>query len=1108
MIVGADLEWTKSAIDVLGLAWNEGFSSTAIDRNDQTLSQFLNVLKRADSVVMQNGLDADCRQLASEGIEVSWLEPKVYDVRLAMHVVNGHLAGTGSFDLRSMVLLLNGRQGQRFPLEWKQYASDLHRTCAMDSAAALWIHATLDRAVKTGKLQETLKIAHQVAPIFARMREQGVRLDKKVLEQIYNARKQKTEQIIERYHLWEERGKKVIKKVPIWRSDKILDICQEQFGFRPKDRQRKTWAKLAQQSMSAEAKEFIDAIIDLGKGANDAHWLGKAEETDSGELDFSKVGEDGFIHPRYDICGSPDRAIASGPNIQNFPRPDADPRVIKLRSAVVPLQADHVLLGTDFCVAPDTRILTSDLEWLSAETLHEGDELIGFDEDIVGCGGRGKNKRYFRRSLITGLTQLTQPCYRVTTDRGVVISSGLHKWLTKDIRKHGLKNYGWCQTDHLRPGCLIKFFKEPWEHQTSYDAGKMVGFLDGEGYVSSGGVYFGQNEGETLQEYLHLFEHLGFAPSLYNRSRHIGKHGAVTNQFVYCTTPGGRFEGLRLLGMLRPQRLFKKHARLWENRLTTSKRTEPAIVLMIEYLGEHPVIGIQTSTKTFIANGFFSHNSSVETITNAIESNDWDRVRATLDKRITHEGTAKIVNDTFSLSLTRQQGKAVNHGFDKGECVSPDTSILKADLTWVTAAKINIGDEVIGFDEAFHGKKSKYRRAVVENVGHVENPCYLVETDKGSMVASTNHAWLVRNFEGVYKWRTTDKLRVGKQLKFFGQPWATDESYIAGCLAGFFDGEGSVSRNGKTSAALNVAQNTGATLDHYRDLLLTLGYKIREQNKTHKSSKRVCTNITIRSRYDAMRFLGSIRPVRLLTRAYRFWENASVAGGQHEQPATIAHITFLGNRETVAIKTSTKTIITNGFLTHNSPYNLGRTLFGTERPSRQQVLQCEEIFKRMLSEYPKTSKFRDDLWERARDNPLTVTNSFGRRLLCFSRSKYGEASEGRFARHDPSKKYWCSCGECAPRRDRWKYAIAFLGRSAAFDALLRKMSVIWHEKRLDDYSLPYLEVHDELDFSVPRDSVEWYAQILKECFEEPIPELGGISLPASAVWGDNWANAH
>lgn len=599
MIVAADMEWSRQGVDVLGLAWNDGRSATAVHRDERTMEQYLEVLRRADVVVGQNFIDADLMQLRREGLNVSGFENKVFDTRLAVHCTHGHLAGTGSYDLRSLVLLLGSRQGERFPLDFKQYESDLHRTCAMDSAASLWIYPTLDRLIRAGKLENTLRIAHRCAPIFAYMKEQGVRLDPAVLRQIHDERKSKTARLIEQYHLWEERGKKKIKKVPIWRSDKVLDVFHEHFGVRPKDRQRKTWAKLIlDKTLSQDARDFAAAILDLGRGANDAHWLGKASEVEGEEtLTFEKVGENGFIYPRYDLCGSPDRAIASGPNIQNFPRPDVDPRPVPLRRAVVPLQPDHLILGADF--------------------------------------------------------------------------------------------------------------------------------------------------------------------------------------------------------------------------------------------------------------------SSVETITNAYESHDMDRVRATLEKKITHEGTAKMINDAFALSLTRQQGKAINHGFDKGE----------------------------------------------------------------------------------------------------------------------------------------------------------------------------------------------------------------------------------------------------------SPYNLARTLFGTERPSRQQVTQCQAVVNQMLKQYPKTAQFRDELWARSVENPLVVTNSFGRKLLCFSRSKYGDAGE-RFAKHTPEKKYWCSCEGCAPRRDRWKYAIAFLGRSAAFDALLRKMAVIYEERRLDAYSLPYIEVHDELDYSVPLADVERYAKIAKMTFEEPIPELGGISLPSSVVWGTSWSEAH
>ena len=582
---------------MLGLAWADGLKAAATARNPETLAQFVSVLHNADRIAGQNIIDADFMMMEKNGIDTSPFLSKCFDIRLAMHAAYAHLAGTGSYDLRSITLLLGGRQGRRFPLDWKRYESDLHATCALDAASVAWNVPTLDRLIHHLKLQPVVEISHRCAPIFAMMKDQGVQLDRGVLRRLHDERQTKLATSIEKFGLWEERGKKVVRRVPIWRSPKVLDTFESRFGHRPANLQRSTWAKLlSAPGLSDDAREFVQAIIELGQGANDAHWLGKvtARDGDGDGLHFDKVSEDGKIHPRYDICGSPDRAIASGPNVQNFVRVADDPRPVPLRSAVIPLDPSHVILGFDF--------------------------------------------------------------------------------------------------------------------------------------------------------------------------------------------------------------------------------------------------------------------SNVETITNAFESGDMARVQDVLDKRLTHDSTQAMLNKTFGLSLTRTQAKICGHAGDKGE----------------------------------------------------------------------------------------------------------------------------------------------------------------------------------------------------------------------------------------------------------SPWNLACRLFKTERPSRQQTLQCHDIFQRMLADYPKTAAFRNALWERSQENPLTVTNSFGRRLMCFSRSKYGDSASS-YAKHTPEKKYWCTCKACGPRRDRWKYAIAFLGRSCAFDALLRKMAAIWYDKRLDGHSLPYLEVHDSLDFSVPRESVRRYAAILNECLDEPVIELGGISLPAEVKWGENWA---
>lgn len=597
MPMATDLEWSNGKISVIGCSSNIsglGVIATAQPRV-AVWNAYLNLLKKVPEIIIHNGHAADLRALAKEGVNVAPLEPKVFDTMLAAHAVSPHLAGTGSYDIRSVVLLHGEIGGHRFPLDWKNYSGDIYETCRLDAAAALWVSVPLKRHIAAHHLEATVAISHAVAPIFARMHERGVRMDTSALERIHNERKTRTASLIAQYKLTETRGVKVKRTVPIWRSNCVLDVFEQNFGFRPPDRTQKTWSQLFQSNaVCAGGRDFARAILDLGRGANDAHWLGAVKETEEGDLSFGKLDASGCIHPQYAIHGSPDRPIAKGPNIQNFPHPADDPRPTPLRAAVMPRNPEEVLIACDF---------------------------------------------------------------------------------------------------------------------------------------------------------------------------------------------GG-----------------------------------------------------------------------VETYTTAIESDDFDAVQAIQRGERDHERIAESCSKIAGFTLSRQQGKAVNHAFDKGE----------------------------------------------------------------------------------------------------------------------------------------------------------------------------------------------------------------------------------------------------------SPANLAKRLFAVNFATKQQKAACAAMYASLLSRYPKTAAFRDRLWQASQSNPLIVANKFGRRLECFARSRYGEDRDWD-TKHQPSLKYWCPCKSCAPRRERWKYALAFLGRSCALDVLLRVMRKVWHESRLDAYSLPLIEVHDELVYSVPREKSALYRGIILDTFESPVVELGLAKLPASATIGENWA---
>ena len=372
--IGCDFEWGRDGkVSVIGFAFNNTTYATAHPRY-QKWDESLEVLSCAGEIVGHNWHAADLRQLAKEGVAVDALEAKVFDTMLAMHATHAHLAGTGSYDIRSVVLLLGEQGGLRFPLDWKDYAGDIYETCRLDAAASLWVAAPLKRLIAAHHLQPTLDISHAVAPIFARMYEQGVRLDTSILERIHHERQTRTQETIAKFGLTESRGKKTIKSVPIWRSPKILEKFQSLFGVLPPDRSRKTWERLSMdRHLSSDARDFANAVLSLGKGANDAHWLGKVEDNEeTGELTFGKVDSDGRIHPQYAVHGSPDRPIAKGPNI-NFPRPADDPRPTPLRAAVIPNNPEEVLIACDFSgVETYTTAIEAD-DWDAIQSIKRGE---------------------------------------------------------------------------------------------------------------------------------------------------------------------------------------------------------------------------------------------------------------------------------------------------------------------------------------------------------------------------------------------------------------------------------------------------------------------------------------------------------------------------------------------------------------------------------------------------------------------------------------------------------------------------------------------------------------------------------------------------------------
>ena len=126
---------------------------------------------------------------------------------------------------------------------------------------------------------------------------------------------------------------------------------------------------------------------------------------------------------------------------------------------------------------------------------------------------------------------------------------------------------------------------------------------------------------------------------------------------------------------------------------------------------------------------------------------------------------------------------------DCGLCLSPDTRILYADMSWRRIGDACIGDELLAFDENAVWRKSnrKLRTSTVEYVHWANKPTRRLITDEQEIVTTTEHRWLTSR-----GWKETSRLIPSAPLRSFGVhvgPQFSGE-YKLGYLAGMTEGDG------------------------------------------------------------------------------------------------------------------------------------------------------------------------------------------------------------------------------------------------------------------------------------------------------------------------------
>ncbi len=265
-----------------------------------------------------------------------------------------------------------------------------------------------------------------------------------------------------------------------------------------------------------------------------------------------------------------------------------------------------------FCLDPSTRILTAALTWVPIADLAPGEEIISVDEYPL-TKGKG-SARKMRTATVQAAVKVQRQAYRIVFDDGrSVVCTGQHPWLS---RKAG-SECDWRKIENgnkkkLTVGTRVRWITKPWD-KPDYEDGWFGGVLDGEGSISlpkagSAEINASQRHGVVWDRIIAYARDRGYSARVESdkaeRKNKYGKSPVLKLCFSRID------ELFRLIGQTRPTRFIEN--RFWEGKHLPGKRSGVgwAKIVSIEPLGERAMIDLQTSSGTYIAEGFVSHNTT------------------------------------------------------------------------------------------------------------------------------------------------------------------------------------------------------------------------------------------------------------------------------------------------------------------------------------------------------------------------------------------------------------------------------------------------------------------------------------------------------------------
>lgn len=289
-----------------------------------------------------------------------------------------------------------------------------------------------------------------------------------------------------------------------------------------------------------------------------------------------------------------------------------DKKLIK-KFVKVMAEADE-LVGHN-CVSSNTKILKNNLDWVKAKDLKIGDELVGFEENAVGT-------RKYKKSVVTGHEIKRAITYRVFfDDTSYVDVTEDHQWLGLAPKDN---QYRWRKTSELNVGYRMPKPFNVWEEKQDYNSGYLAGIIEADGSITKDnyyGISIYQSQSKNKDIFDKIIKTLDKENINYNidnietskiiSTTYKGQEGVIQNQIDtndnVIRILGSSNDKIELIGKYNIQ---KGKRNFCANNMGYLKVPVDRlrVITNIVKLQEEDIVVMQTSEKTFIANGYLMHN--------------------------------------------------------------------------------------------------------------------------------------------------------------------------------------------------------------------------------------------------------------------------------------------------------------------------------------------------------------------------------------------------------------------------------------------------------------------------------------------------------------------